>query len=203
MRKRTRISRSKGSRWMSLARSLTACWSSEFTSLMMGASSAASSRSCGSWLMSLARWSRSSAASSASASVELGAAVVDLVDRAQDRALVGQLEAHLGAVEEQAQVVERRRCRAGSATATRTAPSGSRCSGRITCALAKPIGTARSGVWSTTLAAICGRIGRPELGRQRLQHLVGADLAARDQQVGQAAAAGSPARRAPRRAAPP
>ena len=56
--------------------------------------------------------------------------------------------------------------------------------------MAKPIGTVSISVWSTTLAAICGRIGRPELGGERLQHLVAADLAARDQQIGEAAAAG-------------
>ncbi len=44
-RKRTLESRSKGSMWMSLAPSLTACVSSELTRRMMGASSAVSSRS--------------------------------------------------------------------------------------------------------------------------------------------------------------
>ena len=46
--------RSYGSMWMSLARSLTACWSSELTSRMIGASSVASRRSVGSWLISVA-----------------------------------------------------------------------------------------------------------------------------------------------------
>ena len=40
--------------WMSEARSLTACCSSELTSLMMGASSAESRRSFGSWEISVA-----------------------------------------------------------------------------------------------------------------------------------------------------
>ena len=107
MRKRTRISLSKGSMWMSLARSLTACWSSEFTSRMIGASSAASSRSCGSC----------EPISEASAIEIFGgvererfgggrAAIVDVVDGVEDRAAAREFRLDLGAVEEQAQIVD-------------------------------------------------------------------------------------------------
>ena len=76
---------------------------------MIGASSSPdSSRSCGSWLISLASIERSSAASLAERVGRAGPAVVDLVDRAEDRALRGELEHDVGAVEQQAQVVERR-----------------------------------------------------------------------------------------------
>ena len=161
IRKRTRISRSKGSRCMSLARSLTALWSSEFTSLMIGASSSASIRSCGSWLISVASAERSSAASSASASVRAGAAVVDLVDRAEDGALVGELELELGAVEEQAQVVERR-----GVERDRSPPRGSRRRRPLERQHAVVLGEGDrhaldQGLVHVVAAWICARIGRP------------------------------------------
>ena len=63
-RKRTTSSRSNGSTWMSLARSLTACESSPLTSLMIGAASSDSSRSRGSWASSLATTSSRSSSRS-------------------------------------------------------------------------------------------------------------------------------------------
>ena len=56
--------------WMSLARSFTACWSSESTRRMIGASSEDSSRSWGSALISLARAAKSSWASSTMSVIE-------------------------------------------------------------------------------------------------------------------------------------
>ena len=56
--------------------------------------------------------------------------------------------------------------------------------------MAKPIGTDSTRVWSTTLGGDLRADRQPELGRQRLQHLVGAHPAAGDQQVRQAAAGG-------------
>ena len=106
----TRISFSNGSMWMSLARSFTACCSSESTRRMIGASSSESSRSCGSAADLAGERERNRRAASLD-DVEGAAsapAIVDLVDRGHDRAAARQLGLDLGAVEEQAQVVEAR-----------------------------------------------------------------------------------------------
>ena len=141
MRKRTRISRSKGSMWMSLARSLTACCSIEFTSRMIGASSVASSRSWGSCESSVARC----------VEIVLGllgdlvgggdAPVVGQVDGVEDDALAWP--ARPRSRRRRRAGADRRggRCRAGRGHHDDRAVFGEARGAARACCLAKPIGT--------------------------------------------------------------
>ncbi len=65
-RKRTRMSRPSGSKWMSEAPSSTACAITEFTSLMTGASSARSTPGPSTWMSVLSSGSSSMASATAS-----------------------------------------------------------------------------------------------------------------------------------------
>src|SRR5262245_265654 len=160
VRKRTTSSRSCGSTWMSLARSLTACWSSELTRRTMGAlSSLESSRSSGSWISSDAMSSRSSSEISSATSVaELAWSKTALMQLRIERRATST-GSHCASAN------TRRRSSSGSVSSGSEIATSSRSPSRLTgsrpCCLANEIGTRMASSGSISLGSSVSRSGRP------------------------------------------